>query len=252
MDLRSLYIPNRCYFEWILQRKGHGRVSRLAQAAVRRAFLHSAMSKLAAPLVDRFPSLRMLSVLGLLLTLSLLVFSACSGGDEVEPPTQAPPPTAAPAPTPQPAAPTQVPEPTAVPTATSQPAMSESASSGVVVSVSDGSVARYSVTEQLARLSSPIDAVGETGDVEGTIVFDSDGSVDPARSVITVVLAGLTSDESRRDRYVSGRVFDTSQYPNAELVITGAEGLDWPFPDSGETTFQIDGDMTIAGSWRPR
>ena len=114
-----------------------------------------------------------------------------------------------------------------------------------MVSVSEGSVARYSVTEQLARLSSPIDAVGETGDVEGAIVFDSDGNVDPARSVITVALAGLTSDESRRDRYVSNNVFDTSQYPNAELAITGVEGLDWPFPASGETTFKLVGDLTI-------
>ena len=114
-----------------------------------------------------------------------------------------------------------------------------------MVTISDGSVARYSVTEQLARLSSPIDAVGETGDVEGAIVFESDGSIDPDRSVITVALAGLTSDESRRDRYVSNRVFDTSQYPNAELTITGVEGLDWPFPDSGETTFQLMGDLVI-------
>ena len=109
----------------------------------------------------------------------------------------------------------------------------------------DGSVARYSVTEQLARLSSPIDAVGETGDVQGAIVFSSDGTVDPARSVITVALAGLTSDESRRDRYVSDRVFETSQHPNAELTITDVEGLDWPFPDSGETTFRLIGNMTV-------
>ena len=114
-----------------------------------------------------------------------------------------------------------------------------------MVSVSDGSVARYSVTEQLARLSSPIDAVGETGDVTGSIVFDADGNVDPARSVIIVALAGLTSDESKRDGYVRSRVFDTSRYPNAELAVTGAEGLDWPFPDSGESTFQLTSEMTI-------
>ncbi len=113
------------------------------------------------------------------------------------------------------------------------------------MTVLEGSVARYSVTEQLARLSSPIDAVGETGDVQGAIVFDADGNIDPAQSVITVALAGLTSDESRRDQYVSGRVFETSRYPNAELTITGVEGLDWPFPDSGETTFRLTGDMTV-------
>ena len=215
------------------------------------AFPYSFMTKLAAQLVSRTHSLAMLPTIVILLTLSLLVVAACSGGDEVETPTPVPQPTVPSAPTAQPAAPTSVPEPTAAPAPTSPPAMaepaqvSESAASGVMVTVSDGSVARYSVTEQLARLSSPIDAVGETGDVEGTIVFDSDGKIDPDRSVITVALAGLTSDESRRDRYVRDRVFNTSQYPNAELVITGVEGLDWPFPDSGETTFQLMGDLTI-------
>ena len=114
-----------------------------------------------------------------------------------------------------------------------------------MVSVSDESLARYSVTEQLARLSSPIDAVGETGEVEGAIVFDADGNVDQSLSVITVGLAGLTSDESRRDRYVRNNVFDTSRFPNTEFVVTGTQGLDWPFPESGETTFQLTGSMTI-------
>ena len=113
------------------------------------------------------------------------------------------------------------------------------------MSVSEGSVARYSVTEQLARLSSPIDAVGETGDVQGAIVFDADGNVDPDQSVITVAVAGLTSDEDRRDRYVRNNTLSTSQFPSVEIVVTGVEGLDWPFPDSGETTFQLTGDMTI-------
>ena len=113
------------------------------------------------------------------------------------------------------------------------------------MSVLEGSVARYSVTEQLARLSSPIDAVGETGDVQGAIVFDADGNVDPASSVITVAVAGLTSDEDRRDRYVRNNTLSTSRFPNTELRVTAVEGLDWPFPDSGETTFRLMGDMTI-------
>ena len=119
------------------------------------------------------------------------------------------------------------------------------------MSVLEGSVARYSVTEQLARLSSPIDAVGETGDVQGAIVFDADGNVDPDQSVITVAVAGLTSDEDRRDRYVRNNTLSASQFPSAEIVVTGVEGLDWPFPDSGETTFQLTGDMTIRDATGP-
>ena len=174
-------------------------------------------------------SLRMVFIVAAALCSVLLI--ACSGGDEPESPTPAPP-TAAPA----------TPEPTRAP---------EPAATGVTVSISEGSVARYSVTEQLARLSSPIDAVGETGDVQGAIAFDADGSVDPARSVITVAVAGLTSDEDRRDGYVRNNTLSTSQFPSVELAVTAVEGLDWPFPDSGQTTFQLIGDLTIREATAP-
>ncbi len=160
-----------------------------------------------------------------------VMLSACSGGDEPSPP-------------PEPA-PTAVPTVAAAPTVVRTTPPAPMPSGPVKVSVRDGSLARYSVTEQLARLSSPIDAVGETGEVEGAIVFNADGNVDPSQSIIKVALAGLTSDESRRDRYIRDNTFDTSQYPNAELVITEIQGLDWPFPESGETSFQLTGDMTI-------
>ena len=116
---------------------------------------------------------------------------------------------------------------------------------GVTVSITDDAAARYSITEQLARLSGPIDAVGETPDVGGSIVFDADGNVDTELSVITVGLAGLTSDEDRRDNYVRNRVFNTDSYPNATLAVTGTPGLEWPLPTSGSAAFQITGDFTV-------
>ncbi len=167
-----------------------------------------------------------------LAALCSVLLLACSGGDEPESPT----PTAAPV-TPVPA-----PEPTVAAEPTPAP---EPAATGVTVSISEGSIARYSVTEQLARLSSPIDAVGETGDVQGAIAFDADGNVDPERSVITVALAGLTSDEDRRDGYVRNNTLATSQFPSVELAVTAVEGLAWPFPDSGQTAFQLIGNMTV-------
>lgn len=181
-------------------------------------------------------------------TVALLLF-ACSGEAEPAQPTQAPPPTAAPpspVPTLPPATPAPAPEPTPAPAAPPQ-----ASTGGVRVSVLEGSVARYSVTEQLARLSSPIDAVGETGDVQGAIVFDADGNVDPDQSVITVAVSGLTSDEDRRDRYVRNNTLATSRFPSAELRVTAVEGLDWPFPDSGQTTFRLTGDMTIREATSP-
>ena len=99
--------------------------------------------------------------------------------------------------------------------------------------------------QQLARLSMPNDAIGETPDVSGSVVFDADGKVDSSRSVVTVGLSGLKSDESRRDGYVRNRVFDTSQYPDAELVVTEVVDLPWPLPESGEVTFLLIGDFTV-------
>ena len=91
----------------------------------------------------------------------------------------------------------------------------------------------------------PNDAIGETPDVSGSVVFDADGKVDSSKSVVMVGLAGLKSDESRRDGYVRNRVFDVSQYPDAELVITEVADLPWPLPESGEITFLLIGDFTV-------
>ena len=200
---------------------------------------------------------------GLMLTLAALatLIVACSSGDEVEPPApipaspapsaaastpeapdsspiSAPAPTVA-APTSAPASPQSAP---ATPTALPAPGTAVAPPS---VSIQGGTVARYVVGEQLARLPTPIDAVGETSDVDGAIVFNEDGSIDPEQSRITVGLAGLTSDETRRDRWVRNQLFNTSQYPNAELAVSELAGLPWPLPESGAATFQLTGDLTI-------
>ena len=91
----------------------------------------------------------------------------------------------------------------------------------------------------------PNDAIGETPDVSGSVVFDADGQVESSKSVLTVGLAGLKSDESRRDGYVRNRVFDTSTYPDAELVVTDVTDMPWPLPESGEVTFLLTGDFTV-------
>ena len=173
------------------------------------------------------------SAVPLALVIAALILGAlaasCSGGEEPSP-TPVPTVTAAPQPT-----------PTSVPT----PEPTAPADGGVTVSLSEASAARYVVGEQLARLSMPNDAIGETPDVSGSVVFDADGKVDSSKSVVTVGLAGLKSDESRRDGYVRNRVFDTSQYPDAELVVTDVADMPWPLPESGEVAFLLIGDFTV-------
>ena len=43
------------------------------------------------------------------------------------------------------------------------------------------------------------------------------------------------------------RLFNTSRFPDAELVVLETPGLPWPLPESGEAEFQIVGDLTIEG-----
>ena len=187
-----------------------------------------------------------------LLALGIGVFAvlavSCSGGEDPSPTPEptvaltAPPATATAVPTPQPT-PTSAPAPE--PTAEPAPEPTSPSDGGVTVSLSEASAARYLIGEQLARLSTPIVAIGETPDVSGAVVFDSDGKVDSSKSVVTVGLAGLTSDESRRDNYVRNRIFDVSTYPNAELVVTDVADMPWPLPESGEVSFLLIGDFTV-------
>ncbi|MCH8184790.1 MAG: YceI family protein [Chloroflexi bacterium] len=120
----------------------------------------------------------------------------------------------------------------------------------VVIEFADGSVARYRVKEELARVSVPGDAVGETPDVVGAIVFSADGSVQPG-SKIVVDLRTLRSDEARRDNFLRRNSLESNRFPLAEFVIREVSGLSWPLPESGETGFQLHGDMTLHGVTAP-
>ena len=159
---------------------------------------------------------------------------AC-GGDEPEAE-----PTAAPAATKAAAA-------TAEPAATQAPEQKDSSTPANIVFTIDParSTARYLIREQLASLTSPNDAIGETMDVTGAIVLDGEGNVVSEESQIVVGLAGLTSDSSRRDSYVKRNTLQTDQYPNATFVLKEIQGLPWPLPTSGEVTVQMVGDFTI-------
>lgn len=150
-----------------------------------------------------------------------------------------------------------VPEPTSVPavatdtpvppnpTSTSVPAPS------VSVVLGAGSLARYIVREQLATLDFPNDAIGETPDVTGRIVFDSEGVVQSELSKITVNVKTLNSDSDKRDNYLRGKSLQSNTFPNVELVVNDVLGLPWPLPDSGTASVQLVGDLTVRGITKP-
>jgi polyisoprenoid-binding protein YceI len=114
-----------------------------------------------------------------------------------------------------------------------------------------GNSARYRIREQLVGFDLPNDAVGTTDDVTGAIALDSAGRVVPGESRIVVNLQKLSSDQTRRDRFVAERTLLTAQYPTATLAVTGLTGLSTPLPTSGTRQFVLTGDLTIKTVTRP-
>lgn len=125
------------------------------------------------------------------------------------------------------------------------PAQGQLSSEVVYQVVAAKSKACYRVREQLVRFSFPNDAVGCTSDIEGQVVVRPDGTVVSERSRVQVNLGTLTSDESRRDRFVRRNTLQTDRYPHAVFVPKALIGVLSPLPTEGEVAFQVVGDLTI-------
>jgi polyisoprenoid-binding protein YceI len=119
----------------------------------------------------------------------------------------------------------------------------------LTLTITDGTTASYRVREQLAGISFPSDAVGQSTAVSGSIVFNKDGSIDSNASKLTFDLRTLKSDQSMRDGYIQRRTLETDQYPMAEFVPKSITGM--PNPLDGQMGFQVTGDMTIHGKTAP-
>ena len=134
-----------------------------------------------------------------------------------------------------------------------QPAPESALSEGQLrlVLAPEGNEARYLVTEQLARLNLPTDAVGVTDDLTGQLVLNADGTIDPIQSFFTVDLSSLESDSARRDNFLRNNTLQTGTYPTAVFTPTEAIGLPWPPPADGPVSFQLSGDLTIRDVTRP-
>ena len=206
--------------------------------------------------------------------LTLAMFLVACGGSQAEPTaipaatqapqppapaaaTEAPPATAASAPMPTEAAtvvaataappPTQAAPATATPTVLpAEPPTAEPAPSGAatVFTISEGTVARYRVEEELASTGFFV-AVGETTDVAGSIAFDADGAVIAEESRLAVQAATLRTDSNRRDGYVRNRTLETDTYPEVVFQPTAVDNLEWPPTTNFPVAFTITGDLTI-------
>jgi polyisoprenoid-binding protein YceI len=114
--------------------------------------------------------------------------------------------------------------------------------------VADGSIAGYRVREKLAALPAPSDAVGRTGAITGQFVLVNDGDayrVDKAD--ITVEVAQLKSNESRRDNRIREIGLETDKFPTATYSLTSPISIPADAGDGKAVTVQSEGDLTLHG-----
>jgi len=111
--------------------------------------------------------------------------------------------------------------------------------------VARGSVVGYRVKEVLFGQSNV--AVGRTSRLSGSMVVD--GST-ISKATVTVDMASVTSNESRRDEQFNGRIMETATYPTATFALTRA--IDFgSVPKAGaQRTLRITGTLTLHGATR--
>lgn len=114
---------------------------------------------------------------------------------------------------------------TATPAAASTPAAQASSDDALHFVVAQGSEVSYTVTEKLAQLPGPSDAIGKTQTISGDIWLTPQG-LDPSHtSSITVDLRTLKTDNARRDQFLLNNSLQSNTYPFAVYTITSISGL---------------------------
>ncbi len=114
-----------------------------------------------------------------------------------------------------------------------------------------GNKARYRVRERLVGKELDNDAIGETSLVTGAIAIDAAGKIVAGSSGFTANVTNMKSDQNRRDSYVKRRLLVVDSFPTTTLKINDVRGLTSPLPTSGNTKFQLVGDLTVKGITRP-
>ena len=189
--------------------------------------------------LDRVAALRRLWAPAVAVVAALVVGAALSGQGDAEsgrlelPARAAANPTAAAMPTTASA----TAEPTAPPAQESGGQRTAGAYDGVTFVVSEGSEATFTVTEQLARLPLPIDAVMRTTGLSGEVYLDG------RPSKILLDLHSMSSDSEFRDGYVQRRMF--AGYEVATFTVVAPDPLPDGFASGNQITTQATGTLDI-------
>ena len=106
-----------------------------------------------------------------------------------------------------------------------------------------GSQAGYRVDEVL--FGQNVEAVGRTSNVDGALTIKG-ATVETA--AISIDLASVESDESRRDNQFRGRIMNVAQYPTATFTLKSPIDLGTLPADGATVTVPATGELTLHGT----
>ncbi|MFD4265682.1 YceI family protein [Rhodococcus sp. NPDC058481] len=108
------------------------------------------------------------------------------------------------------------------------------------------SAAGYTVHEILNGAS--VTVVGSTGEVSGSATVEADKLT---AAEITVQVASITTDNTRRDGQFTGNVMSASNFPTATFTLDGPVDLSGLPLDGTTATVTATGTLTLKGAARP-
>jgi polyisoprenoid-binding protein YceI len=112
--------------------------------------------------------------------------------------------------------------------------------------VAGGSQAGYRVKEVLFGQEN--DAVGRTNSVTGEFIV---AGTTVESGTITVDMASIRSDETRRDNQFHGRIMSTRTFPTATFTLSQPIAVPSIPPENAEANVQANGQLTLRGVTRP-
>lgn len=87
--------------------------------------------------------------------------------------------------------------------------------------------------------------VGTTPGVTGQIQLNFGQAELLEQAQFTVDMAGLRTDQERRDNWLRDNALQTARFPQAAFVATAVSGLPATYTEGQEVSFQLSGDLTI-------
>lgn len=132
---------------------------------------------------------------------------------------------------------------TGAPSATASAAPSGDLAGTYQVVKGDTTFAGYRIKEVLSAIGANT-AVGRTPDVTGSLTFDGKTIT---KTEITVSMAAIKSDDSRRDNFLQRSVLQTTQFPTAKFVLTQPIAVAALPAEGAKVKFDATGDFTLHG-----